>query len=179
MEVDDFEAHVDRLHRAETVAKVDALLAEVDPIALGDAALVHTPSTHALASAPTRPDRKWVVAILGGTQRKGRWKVPRRLNVLTLSGGATLDFRQALFQPGVSEVRITSLMGGVSIIVPPTLAVECSGVGIMGGVASVDRCAKAHDPEAPLLRITGVVIMGGIGVVTRPVSLVGRQEVDV
>ncbi len=44
-------------------------------------------------------------------------------------GGIDLDFREAVFCPDVSEVNITSVMGGVAVIVPPQLNVECSGVG--------------------------------------------------
>lgn len=170
LEVEEYEARVDRTHRAETVGEVDAILAEVTPHALEEPerALAHWSASQALQGPSTPGDRKWIIAILGGTQRRGRWRVPRRLNVVTFSGGATLDFREAVFLPGVSEVRITSFMGGVSIIVPPALAVECSGVGIMGGVASLDRTPRSPDPQAPLLRIHGVVVMGGIGVVTRP-----------
>ena len=63
------------------------------------------------------------LAILSGLQRQGSWRVPKNLCVLAVMGGIDLEFREAVFGPGVSEVNITSVMGGVAVIVPPHLQV--------------------------------------------------------
>ena len=62
-------------------------------------------------------------------RRQGSWRVPQHPRVVAVMGGIDLDFREAVFCPDVSEVNITSVMGGVAVIVPPQLNVECSGVG--------------------------------------------------
>jgi hypothetical protein len=82
-------------------------------------------------------------------------------------GGAHLDLRDALLPPGTIEVRVAALMGGVEIIVPPNLAVEAEGVSIMGGFDHVDRAPAEPDPGAPLLRVTGLVLMGGVHIEMR------------
>ncbi len=73
-----------------------------------------------------------VLSILSGIQRQGTWRVPKKLRVVAVMGGIDLDFREAEFGPGVTEVNATMVMGAIAIIVPPHLAVECDGVGNRG-----------------------------------------------
>ncbi len=108
-----------------------------------------------------------VLTICSGTQRQGTWRVPKKLRVVTVMGGIDLDFREAEFGPGVTEVKVTTVMGGTAIIVPPHLQVECDGVAILGFFEGMDRSAGERDPDAPLLRITGVAVMGALEISTR------------
>ncbi len=64
-------------------------------------------------------------------------------------------------------------MGGVQIIVPPTLQVEASGFAIMGGFEPVDRVPDNPDPATPVLRIRGFAMMGGVVIEMR---LPGESE---
>jgi hypothetical protein len=75
----------------------------------------------------------------------------------------------------VTEVHIFSLMGGVNVVVPPTLAVEMEGAAIMGGFEQTERAPAQLDPERPLLRVTGFALMGGVQIETR---LPGESEQD-
>lgn len=172
LDMEAFESRVDAAHQADTVVALEELVADLEPLpesgAAGEAseALVVRPSAdHALAA--TRPAQKNVVAIMGGVERKGRWVAPACMNVWTMMGGASLDFREAVLPPGVTEVKVRTLMGGVDIIVPPHVAVESEGVGIMGGFEDMHRAPRDPDPERPLLRISGVAIMGGCSIETR------------
>jgi len=103
-----------------------------------------------------------VVAILGGSARKGQWEPPAYLRVLAVMGGVELDFREAELYEGETVVDILAIMGGVNIIVPPDIDVETSGLGLMGGFASFSN--RAEETGAPLLRIKGTAIMGGVEV---------------
>ncbi len=62
---------------------------------------------------------------------------------------------------------MTCVMGGIAIIVPPHLQVACDGVGILGLFEGIERSAGKRDPGAPLLRITGVAVMGALEISTR------------
>jgi len=106
-------------------------------------------------------------AVLGGAQRQGSWSVPRELKVVAFMGGCELDFREARFPEGPVDVHITAVMGGVEILVPPNLAVEVNGSAILGGFEHVSRTRPESDPRAPLLRIHGLAVMGGVEVKTR------------
>ena len=120
-----------------------------------------------VAIATRVPEAKRVLTIWSGTQRQGTWRVPKKLRVVTVMGGTDLDFREAEFGPGVTEVKVTIVMGGIAIIVPPHLQVECDGGGILGLFEGMHRGAGERDRNAPLLRITGVVVMGALEISTR------------
>ena len=60
-----------------------------------------------------------VIAVLGGSSRKGSWEPPARLRVPALMGGVELDFREANLLEGETVVDVLAVMGGVTI----TLAV--------------------------------------------------------
>ena len=107
-----------------------------------------------------------IVSIWGGTERKGGWTPARSLTALTLMGGAELDFRDAVFATREVSVRVVAVMGGIDVIVPPGVRVEWAGIALMGGVATPERTGPPA-ADAPLVRISGLVCMGGVDVVER------------
>lgn len=116
------------------------------------------PADHAEAE----PERETILAIMGGSVRKGEWEPPEVLRILALMGGVDLDFSEAVLLEGVSEVHIFALMGGVNIKVPTDINVEVRGIGIMGGFNELSQ--RLEDPDAPTLRVRGVALMGGVDV---------------
>ncbi|MYL05903.1 MAG: hypothetical protein F4012_03540 [Gemmatimonadales bacterium] len=117
---------------------------------------------------PARPvqESDLIVSIWGATERKGSWIPPRRLNAVTVMGGTDLDFRQATFATETVSVRLLALMGGVDIVVPPGVRVEWGGIALMGGVSTPEPDTPPA-PDAPVIRISGLVCMGGVDVVER------------
>jgi hypothetical protein len=176
----EFETRLDRAYRATTLAELDQLKADLP--AIGGAAPVAARGVGVAHREDVR-DRQLVFALMGGTERKGAWTPARNVDVIAFMGGVALDFREARFAPGVTQVNILAIMGGVEIIVPPGLRVECSGFGIMGGFESLNQDGSGYGDEAPLLKITGVAIMGGVetsqrlvGESTRQAKLRRREE---
>ena len=112
-------------------------------------------------------DRQILAGVLGGAARKGSWIPPRHLWGVAFMGGVDLDFREARMGPGTIEISVFALMGGVTIIVPPDLQVESHGIGIMGGFECSEEVMAGHDPDAPILRINGVAMMGGVDIKVR------------
>lgn len=173
LDVEEFEERVDAAHRAESVPALDSLVSDlaplektVPPITASQAMELH-PHRELAPADGSRPDRRWAVAVLGGVERRGSWRVPHRMKIVCVMGGAEIDFRDVALPPGETEVTVVCVMGGAEIIVPPDLPIECDGVAIMGGFEHVDRAPKNHDPEAPLLRIRGMAFMGGFSIATR------------
>jgi hypothetical protein len=167
LEVEEFESRLDRAHRATTAVELEALLhdlpAPVPPVpAPARDALAR--GTRAVADAVR--DSRTLLAFMGGVERRGRWTPARRNVVISIMGGAALDFREVVLPPGQTEVFIFCLMGGTEIIVPPTLAVDASGVAIMGGFEHASSPPPA-DPDAPVLRINGLCVMGGVEILCR------------
>jgi Domain of unknown function (DUF1707) len=162
-DVDEFERRIDLAHRATSLDELDRLVVDLAAPATATA-LVPAPSTLALSSWP---ERRTVRGILGGFDKKGSWTVPRHLKATCFWGGGRLDFREARFAPGVTELRITAIMSGIEILVPPWLAVECDATSILGGFEELNRGHGSPDPDRALLRITGFAVMGGVSIETR------------
>ena len=175
LELDEFERRLGLAHRSDSIVEIEGLTGDLTvPAAPAADPTVALAKAAPLVPGPVR-DRQSVVAVLGGTSRKGHWTPPRRLRVVTVMGGAELDFREAALPPGVTEVVITAVMGGVSITVPPQLAVEMDGVAVMGGFEHSERAPAQLDPDRPVLRVRGVAVMGGVEIKTR---LIGETDED-
>ena len=105
----------------------------------------------------------WLVAIMSGRERKGRWLVGRNLKVINIMGGSDLDLNDAELADDVVELTVFALMGGADIRVPEGLNVELSEFAFMGGNDS-DLGNERPDPGGPTLRLKVISIMGGTDV---------------
>jgi hypothetical protein len=166
-DVDELDKRIDLAHRARSIAELEEIVVDLAPLPAPTTALATRTTGLVVADDPSRPEKRRMFAIMGGFDKKGRWRVPRFLRIICFWGGGSLDFREADFAPGVTEVRITAVMGGVEIIVPPNLAVECDASAIMGGFEEMDRGHGEPDPGRAVLRITGLAVMGGVSIETR------------
>ena len=132
------------------------------------------PSRMGRSSASEVPARGIIVAAMGGTERKGSWIVPQHLKVWAVAGGAALDLREARFAPGRTVIEVFAFMGGVEIIVPPGVRVETSSMSaVAGGIENKAGDATALSPLHPVVRLSGLVIFGGVEVKQR---LAGETE---
>lgn len=172
LEMDEFERRLSIAHRSNSTEEISALTADLQAEEAPDTTALTVP---AAVSPLSVRDSQRLLLIMGGTSRRGQWTPPRKLRIIALMGGAELDFREAALAPGVTEVHITAVMGGVNIVVPPHLAVEMDGSAIMGGFEHSDRAPTHPDPDRPILRVYGLAIMGGVNIETR---LVGESESD-
>jgi hypothetical protein len=162
LDVDEFERRVTVAQTSEVAAEIDALVADLPALAAAPA-----PATRALVPASDVRPSQTAFAIMSSTRRAGPWKVPRQMLVRGVMSSTVLDFREARFPSGAVDVEIRSLMSSVEIIVPPGLAVETHGSAIMGSFEEVDRAPAHPDPDAPLLRVHGLVVMSSVEIMMR------------
>jgi hypothetical protein len=171
MGVEEFERRVDVAHRAASVEELRELLRDLPggglPVPAGLAGKPSGARGYSVIPAEQVRESGYAIAILGGARRAGRWTPARVNTTIAFCGGAELDFREAAFGPGVTELRVVAVWGGVEIIVPPSLHVECSGVGIMGGFEHAPDLTGEAAPGAPTLRVSGVALMGGVEITVR------------
>jgi hypothetical protein len=102
------------------------------------------------------------LALMSGVVRRGTWTVPARIRAFAWMGGIGLDLRDATLTAPVTDIWVFALMGGVEIIVPPDVRLESDGFAIMGGFDDQLKDASSNDPNAPLIRVHGLAIMGGV-----------------
>ena len=164
------EERLTRAYAATSVAELQALVADLPTQAPGTSTAVATARPELVS------ERQVVLAVMGGAERKGAWTPPKHLHVLTVMGGAVLDFREAHFSPGVTDVTCFVMMGGVEIIVPPGVHVDMNGLALMGGFGHRGTADTPPPPDAPVLRIGGVALMGAVDLQVR---LPGETERDV
>jgi hypothetical protein len=171
MDVEEFERRIDVAHKAANVDELRELLRDLPggglPVPTGAGAQAVSARGYSVVPADQVRQNGYAIAILGGTRRMGRWAPARVNNAIAFCGGAELDFREAALGPGVTELRVVAIWGGVDIIVPPGLNVESHGMGIMGGFDHVADSDVRADPTAPTLRISGVALMGGVDITVR------------
>jgi hypothetical protein len=156
LSLDELDTRMARVYAAGTPAEVDAVLDGLPALTQG----APVPVAESGASAPKLRER--MVAIMSGIVRRGLWKIPRRLRVVAIMGGVQLDLREAELPPGVTEIHAFLLMGGLDVRVRPGVRLETDGVAIMGGFEDRITDSGTGDRDAPIVRITGVAIMGGV-----------------
>jgi DUF1707 SHOCT-like domain len=168
LQIDEFDARLARAHGATRVDELDALVADLAPLA--------PERSTALAPLTVEPSltasKRSVRTVFGNLERRGAWVVPDKLAVGATFGNAVLDFREARFSSATVEVDARVTFGNLEIIVPPQLAVECEGSTIFGNFESHSSGGVA-DPDRPVLRIGGRVIFGNVEVFVR---LPGESE---
>jgi len=176
LSVEDFETRLDQAHRALDAGTLDSLIRDLPAIAAPAPVPAPQAAPAPVASpypqvARARPDevreRQVLAAIMGGVDRKGPWVPAQKTIIFALMGGAVFDFREARLPQGVTEVEIYAMMGGVEIIVPPGVAVDSSGIAIMGAFEDGPGRTAGLPPDAPIVRVGGLVIMGGVDVTVR------------
>src|SRR5262249_7580183 len=117
LELEEFEKRVSLVHRAATVAEIEGVVGDLKK---PDHVVKPQPSV-ARVPVSAAPERQTRLAIFGGIDKRGAWTMPRYLHTVAVFGGANLDLREARLPPGIVEIRVFALFGGVQIIVPPDL----------------------------------------------------------
>jgi len=164
MDVEEFEQRVELVERATTMEHLRTIVADIPTqLVPGESQVA---ARHTLP-ADQIPEHSVIAGIMGGGQRSGAWVPAKRNWAVGVMGGCELDFREAQLGPGVTEITAFALMGGVQVLVPPNVRVECSGIGIMGAFEHKPTVISTVDPDAPIIRVNGVAIMGGVEVTVR------------
>ena len=106
-------------------------------------------------------DELSLAAIYDGVELKSRAKAFRGGSLLAWFGGIELDLREAELVPG-AELTAHAIFGGIDVHTPPHWRVESDATAIVGGIDA--RTPAQDDPAAPLLKVTGMAVFGGIDV---------------
>jgi hypothetical protein len=170
--LDEFSDRVDRVFAAQTASALAPLLVDLPVPVLAPAPLPLPPPRRR-----SRRRRRRVVAVLGASDRKGRWHLHRRTTAFALMGGVTLDLRGAAIDDPVVDIRCWAIMGGVDVIVPEGVPVDFAGFVLMGG-RDEKIAAVPERPDAPTLRVRGYGLWGAVDVTSKPQPVDERPLVE-
>ncbi|MFE7188493.1 DUF1707 domain-containing protein [Kitasatospora sp. NPDC057541] len=108
---------------------------------------------------PARNEAPTMLAVFGGSSRKGRWRVGSHLRAMAIFGGVEIDLTDAVFESPEVVIDVVAIFGGVEIKVPENVSLHGGGVGIFGGFDVKEQTAA--DPYAPVVRVKGTAVFGG------------------
>ncbi len=155
--VEDFERRAELVHGARTMADLGTA---IEGVRSGD--LPARAGAAAGAAAQVRP-RDHSVAVFAETKREGQWIPARRNTAVAVMGSAVIDLREALLGPEQTVVSAIAFMGGVEVIVPPGVRVECSGSAVFGAFEQRREFTPfAGGLDAPLVRVEGFAMFGSV-----------------
>jgi len=149
---------LDALYAAKTHADIVPV---IDDLPAASALVAPSPG----ASPATKADQgRRLVAVFGGISRKGRWHPEPVTRIVAVCGGAELDLRDAVLPGREITINVVAVCGGAEITVPPEMRVIDTGSAIMGGRDITGESAESAQPDAPVLRLTGTCVCGGVAV---------------
>ncbi|OLT25871.1 hypothetical protein BJF83_22355 [Nocardiopsis sp. CNR-923] len=156
----ELDERLDDLYRAKTVGELAPIVADL-PTSTPDQRTLLGPEARDLAERSKGSEN--IVAVFGGCERRGRWLVEPRTNVSVLCGGAELDLREAVLSRNEVTIQLAVILGGVDIVVPHGVRVINDTSAILGG-ADMHGTDQVTEPNAPVVRLTGTCMLGGITV---------------
>jgi hypothetical protein len=146
--LEEFSARVDEAYSARTVGDLETVLREL-------------PEAGASAvERPQREARRLFVSVLGGLDRRGRWRVPRDLTVVSVLGGCDIDLRQAQIADDEVTITVFQVLGGLDLYVPEGIEVDVGGLSVLGGLDEHGPDVPPK-PGTPLVRVRVFSLLGG------------------
>ena len=178
MDLDEFEELLDAANRCSTASELRELLSKLPPLESSEPATDMMPARGGgpvVVDADRVRDHGFMISVLGGTKRAGRWIPARKTFALGVLGGISLDFREALLGPGITDLSVLATLSGVEIIVPPEMTVEVDGMALCGSFDHETDEPLRSDPDLPTLRVRGLVVLGEVNVEVRLPGETPRQ----
>jgi hypothetical protein len=108
--------------------------------------------------ARVRKPVRWMVAIMSGSHRRGRFRAVGEINAVAIMGGDEIDLREAEIEGGELTLNLFVCMGDASVYVPDSVDVEVGGFSLMGAHEEVG--SERPRAGAPLIRIRTYNCMG-------------------
>jgi hypothetical protein len=110
---------------------------------------------------------RWMVAIMGGSHRRGRFRAVGSVNSVSIMGGDEIDLREAEIEGGELTLNMFALMGGATVYVPDSVELEVSGFSLMGGNSELGS-QRSPRPGAPVIHLRTWNVMGGATIYRLP-----------
>ena len=159
--LDELEDRAGRALAAKTRGELAVLTSDLPQQAAAE------PAPSGAPQARVRKPVRWMVAIMGGSRRHGRFRAVGSVNSVSIMGGDEIDLREAEIEGGHLTLNMFALMGGATIYVPDSIEVEVSGFSLMGGNTEMGSLRNPR-PGAPVIQIRTYNLMGGATIYRLP-----------
>jgi hypothetical protein len=165
--VNELEERLDKVYAAKTFGDLEPLTRDLPAGNQARAAAYPQPAPSRVNRVGGRGTSATAIAIMSGTDRKGVWTVPPTFTTVALMGGVEIDLTDARFEDAETTIQAFAMMGGIDIYVPEDITIQVNGTGFMGAFENHAQDQAQPRPGAPLVRITGLALMGGVDVKRR------------
>ena len=174
LSVEDFERRLDLAHAAGSMAQLGEAIEGLGSEGLTAPEKGGLPGraprrAPAAAFSEVRPADR-AVAVFGETKRAGQWVPARRNTVAAVMGSAIIDLREARLGPGTTTFTAVAVMGGIEILVPPGLHVQCGGSAVFGSFERRDSSPAPVAADDTMVRVDGFSVFGSVEIETRHVG---------
>ena len=172
LDTQELELRFEHAYQAQTSAELRALVAGL-PV-LPAEAMPQAPLYGLAPRGQPEQQEKRHLVVMSNVRKRGQWTPARDTKVTCVMGSAKFDLRDAYILDGETRFDLKVVMGEVELIVPPGLRIEADGFAIMGEFDDA-HSADLSDPRAPVIRVTGTVVMGAARIKTRLPGETGLQ----
>jgi hypothetical protein len=152
--VEEHAERLDAVYRARTYADLSPLVED-----LPSAGEASPPQVRDDLPAP-RTASPNIVAIFSAATRRGRWLVEPQTNAVSVFGSVDLDLRQAVLSRREVTINAVTILGSITLTVPPGVRVDNSAVAVLGTCTAPGE--ETVDPNAPVIRLTGFALLGSV-----------------
>jgi hypothetical protein len=154
---DEHAERLDAVYASKTHAEILPLIRDIP----GAAAALRAQSAELERASPdSTGKRARMVAVFSNTTRRGIWRVPAAISAVSVFGLTDLDLGEAVLPGKEVRIRAISVLGNVQVAVPPDMHVIDEGWALLGGRELPPDSEESAGPDAPVLRISGVSILG-------------------
>lgn len=174
--LDDLDHRMEQVYRAKTVAALRDITRDLPGATEPGAARVENRMRVQADAFPIEHAR--IVSIMAETKRHGIWQLPRKLDVWSVMADTRLDLTEAQLTDGVTEIRVHGIMAALKVIVPPGVRVVVQPGAFMSSVSDEVMTQPAVGSGAPVVRITGQLVMAELKVRVRRRELLAGANQD-
>jgi hypothetical protein len=159
LNLDEYGQRVEAALTARTRAPLEALLVDL-PAETGTSAALGVASSNRAAARGGRVSN--TLAVLGSAQRSGFWRLAEESRVVAVLGSCKIDLRSARISAAVTTLDVSAVLGSIDVIVPAGVEVDLEVHALLGSRDM--RMGTAPPAGAPVIRITGMVLLGSLNV---------------
>ncbi len=111
LNVDELEDRLGSVYNVRTRTELDRLIADVNPERLGHEQPIAARGRRGGLTVKKGPGGdRWVISIMTGRGRGGRWRIGSRCTVLNFMGGSDIDLNDAELTDPVTQLNVYSIM---------------------------------------------------------------------